>query len=77
MYDGIELLKNRQNGTKLHADSAYSNCDEFMKKLKKKNLVDKICFKGYRNKPFIDLESSFKKFTQSFAKSSNNKTIIG
>ncbi|MDI7186071.1 IS5 family transposase [Leptospira santarosai] len=56
VYDGvagIELLKNR---TKLYADSAYRNCDEFMKELKKKNLVDKICFKGYRNKPLKEKE---------------------
>ncbi|MDI7217526.1 transposase [Leptospira santarosai] len=47
----IELLRNRKNETKLYADFAYRSCDEFMKELKMKSLVDKICLKGYRNKP--------------------------
>ncbi|EMF84166.1 hypothetical protein LEP1GSC188_0081 [Leptospira weilii serovar Topaz str. LT2116] len=35
MGSDIELLKNRKNGTTLHADSASRNCDEFMKVFKK------------------------------------------
>ncbi|ASV10795.1 IS5 family transposase [Leptospira santarosai] len=68
VYDGIaglELLKNRKQGTKLYPDSAYRNCNEFMKKLKKKNLVDKICFKEYRNKP---LKEKYKKLNTKIAR---------
>ncbi|OQM31006.1 transposase [Leptospira interrogans] len=56
VYDGvasIELLKNRKT---LYADSAYRNCDTFMKKMKDKSMIEKICFKGYKNRPLTEKE---------------------
>ncbi|EMN89256.1 transposase [Leptospira weilii] len=59
VYDrvaGVKLLKNRKNGTTLYANSAYRNWDTFIRKMKDKSMIEKICFKGYKNRPLTEKE---------------------